>query len=211
MNKKIWSLLLVLVSLASLPASAESWRNHFDADAPARPPAFFDAVVLGTPGRANWMVIADENPPSAPNQLTQTIKSRPEGSIAAALRRNAVLENGKLSVSLKKLPGRSGLVFRMSGEKDFLVLLLDGGSGDARLTAYRAGVPKELARGQAVLDRDWGILRVTLAGGSVSAQWNEKDLLRAKDPRPASGRAGVATEGVGIAAFDELVIDDGKP
>ncbi len=211
MNKKIWSLLLVLVSLVPLPASAESWRNHFDADAPARPPAFFDEVVRGAPGRANWMVLADQNPPSAPNQLTQTIKSRPEGSIAAVLRRNAILENGKLSVALKKLPGRSGLLFRMSGEKDFLVLLLDGGSGDAWLTAYSAGVPKELSRARAVLDRDWGILKVTLAAASVSAQWNGTDLLRAKDPRPASGRAGVATEGAGIAAFDELVIDDGKP
>ena len=210
MKKKILFVLPILVSV--LPAaSAEVWRNHFDADAAARPPAFFQPVVLGVPGNANWMVVSDYNPPSSPNQLTQTIKTRPEGSIAAALRKNAVLENGTLSVSLKKLPSRAGLLFRMANEREFLVLLVDGATGDAWLTAYGDAAPKELARGKGVLDREWGNLKVSLEGGTVSATWNEKELLRGTDPKPVPGGAGVATEGAGFAAFDELVIDDGKP
>ncbi|MGH9368367.1 MAG: hypothetical protein ACRD3M_11900 [Thermoanaerobaculia bacterium] len=207
MKNKTRKALLLLVSSLPVAASGESWRSHFDADAGARPPAFFDAATLAAPGKANWIVIADFNPPSAPNQLTQTMKSRPDGSIAVALRRNVSLEDGKLSVALKKLPSRAGLVFRMAGERDFLVLLLDGQSGQARLTTYRGGVPTELARGDALLDREWGILTVSLDGATVSARWNEKDLLRGSDPGPASGQVGLATEGTGIAAFDELVID----
>ena len=66
--------LLAVALLAAAPAAlAEVWRNHFDADAASRAPAFFDFEVLGTPGKANWMVVADHNPPSAPNQLTQTV------------------------------------------------------------------------------------------------------------------------------------------
>ncbi len=196
--------------LAAAPASrAEVWRNHFESDAQSRPPAFFDLQVLGEPGRANWMVLADHNPPSAPNQLTQTVANRPEGSVAVAVRRNVTLQDGKISVALKKLPSGAGLVFREASEKDFLVLLLDGKTGASVLSAYRGGKRTELAHGKAVLDQDWGLLAVSLAGPSVTATWNEKPLLEASDASPAPGRAGVATAGPGIAAFDELVIDTG--
>jgi hypothetical protein len=196
------------VLIAAAPAAlGEVWRNHFDSDGPSRPPAFFDFQVLGAPGKANWMVVADHNPPSTPNQLTQTIGSRPAGSIAVALRRNVTLQDGKLTVALKKLPARAGLVLREASEKDFLVLLVDTQSGDARLTAYRDGKPAQLAHGKAEIDRDWGILAVSLAGSEVSATWNEKALFKAKDPKPAAGRVGLATEGPGIASFDEFVID----
>jgi hypothetical protein len=45
------------------------------------------------------MVVADRNPPSAPNQLTQTVANCPAGSIAVALRKNATLQDGKVAVS----------------------------------------------------------------------------------------------------------------
>ncbi len=178
----------------------------FDADAAGRAPAFLDFETLLAPASASWMVVADRNPPSAPNQVTQTLRNRPPGSIAVALRRNVVLGDGKLSVGLKKVPASAGLVFRMAGPKDFLLLLLDCSSGEARLTAYRRGAPTELARGKAAIDLDWGILRVGLSGPTVSASWNEKELLLGQDPKPATGRVGLATEGPGFASFDELVI-----
>jgi hypothetical protein len=117
------------------------------------------------------------------------------------------LRDGKLAAALKKLPAWEGLVFRMSSDKDFLVLLVNGQSGESRLTAYRDGTPKELGRGRAVIDRDWGNLLVVLAGQKITATFNQKSLLQATDPHPASGRAGLATEGPGIASFDEFVID----
>ena len=64
----------------------------------------------------------------------------------------------------------------------------------------------ELARGKAAIDLDWGILRVDLSGPTVSASWNEKELLQGLDAKPATGRVGLATEGPGFASFDELVI-----
>ena len=205
----VFFLLMCGLILAAPAALAERWRNHFDADAISRPPAFFDFEVLGAPGTTRWIVLNDVNPPSAPNQLTQVVANRPDGSIGVALRRSVAMADGTLSVSLKKVPAREGLVFRMTGEKDFLVLLLDGKSGQARLIAYRNGTPAELARGTAAIDRDWGILAVSLAGPTNSASWNEKELLRATDAHPASGRVGVATAGPGRASFDEFVIDTG--
>ncbi|HTO89011.1 MAG TPA: hypothetical protein VMR54_15935 [Thermoanaerobaculia bacterium] len=187
-------------------ALAETWRMDFDSDAAGRPPAFLDFETLLVPGPANWMVVADRNPPSAPNQVTQILRNRPPGSIAVALRRNVALRDGKLSVGLKKLTASAGLVLRMAGPKDFLLLLLDCSSGEARLTSYRHGVPTELARGKAAIDLDWGILRVDLSGPTVSASWNEKELLQGLDPKPATGRVGLATEGPGFASFDELVV-----
>ncbi len=195
--------------LAAGAAFAERWRNHFDADGVSGPPAFFDLQVLAAPGKARWMVLADHNNPSPPNQLTQTVATRPEGSIAAAVRRDVVFQDAKLTVALKKLPAQEGLIFRMAGEGDFLVLLINCQSGEARLTAYRGGKPTELARGKAVIDRDWGNLAVSLAGKAISATWNEKDLLQATDLKPAPGRSGLATEGPGFASFDEFVIDTG--
>ena len=38
---------------------------------------------------------------------------------------------------------------------------------------------------------------------------NDKKIFDAKDPKPASGRAGVATAGPGEASFDELLLRTG--
>jgi hypothetical protein len=95
----------------------------------------------------------------------------------------------------------------MKDEKTFLELLLDATSGQARLTSWRDGKPTPLAQGKAVIERDWGNLTVKLAGRVVSATWNEKPLLEGKDPKPVSGRFGLATEGPGNTSFDELVLE----
>ena len=191
-------------------ARAEKWRNHFDADAPSRPPAFFEFVVIGTPARANWIVIEDRNPPSAPNQLTQAVEQRPADSLALAIRRGVTIRDGKISVSLKKQPGRAGVVLRKTSDKDFVTLLFDGVSGEAVLTSWRDGKPTELARGKGMPDNAWGRLDLTLAGPSITAAWNETALLEGVDPKPAAGGVGLATQGPGRTSFDEFVIDDGK-
>lgn len=198
---------LCLLAVTASPASAEKVRNHFDSDAPLRPPAFFEFVVLGEPGRAEWMVLTDFNPPSAPSQVTQTVLRRPVDSIAAALRSGLNFRDGRLSVGLRKGSGTGGLVFRMSGEKDFLTLLVDLATGESRLSSSRGGTVSELARGTAPLDQTWGILSITADGPKVSARWNEKPLLQATDPRLAEGRTGLATSGPGTVAFDEFVIE----
>lgn len=197
--------LCALLFVAS--AQGERVRTHFDSDSAGRPPGFFDVAVWGTPGEADWKVLADVNPPSTPNKLLQTLAARPAGSIAVALRRNYTFENGELSVALRKGAGLGGVVLRAAGEKDFLLLLVDVASGDARLTSFRGGKETELARGKATVDRDWGTLSVTAAGPSLTAQWNGKSLLTATDPHPANGLVGLATTGPGQVSFDELVFD----
>jgi hypothetical protein len=200
-------LLALSAAAASGQASPSVVRNHFDSDAAMRPPAFFDFVELGAPGRSDWVVVSDFNPPSAPNLVAQTVSGRPADSIAAALRRNVSFRDGRLSIALKKGSGRGGILFRMTGEKDFLVLLVDSGSGDARLVSYRGGKAEELAHGQAALETEWGVLAIEASGAQVKATWAGKPLLTAKDPAPAAGRAGMATAGPGNAAFDEFVLE----
>jgi hypothetical protein len=205
--QKVLRALLASGLLLASRLPAETWRNHFDSDGASRAPAFFDFVVLGAEGKANWMVLADHNPPSSPNQVTQTVVSRPEGSIAVAVRRNVEFQDGRISVAIKKLPSHGGLVLRMKDDKDFLALLLDATSGEARLTSWRDGKPTALAQGKALIERDWGILEVKLSGRAVSATWNQKPLLDAKDPKPISGRYGLAAEGPGNSSFDEFVLE----
>ena len=188
-------------------ARAERVRCHFDADSGGRAPGFFDTVVWGSPGEADWKVLAAVNSPSTPNKLLQTHSNRPLGSIAVALRRTYVFEDGTVSAALRKGEGLSGIVLRAAGEKDFLVLLLDTRSGDAWLSSYRGGKPTELARGKAEVDQEWGKLFITAAGSQVSARWNDKPLLVATDPHPGSGRVGLATTGPGTASFDEFVFE----
>jgi hypothetical protein len=210
-RKNAFLALLAVCLLAPTPAvRAEKWRNHFDADAPARPPAFFDFVVIGTPARANWLVIQDQNPPSAPNQLSQVVEERPADSLALAIRRGVKIRDGNISVSLKKQPGRAGVVLRMTSPKDFVTLLFDGSTGDAELTSWRDGKPTPIARGKGAADNLWGRLDLTLAGPAITASWNEKELLHGVDPKPAAGQIGLATQGRGRTSFDEFVIDDGK-
>jgi len=198
---------LCLLASAASPAAAGKIRNHFDSDAPLRPPAFFEFVVLGAPGPAEWMVLTDANPPSAPSQVTQTRLTRPAGSIAAALRNNVVFQDGALSVGMRRGSAMGGMVFRVAGEKDFLLLLVDLATGEARLSSCREGRLSELAGGTAGLDREWGILSLEAAGPKISAAWNGKPLLAGTDPRPAAGRSGLAASGPGAASFDEFVIE----
>lgn len=198
---------VVLAAAAGLAAQPATIRNHFDSDTPMRPPGYFDFAVLGSPAQAQWTVLADYNPPSAPNQVTQTGMQRPADSVAAALRRNVLLQDGKLSVGLRKGSGQGGLVLRMVGEKDFLLLLVDLESGQSRLSSYSGGKTTELARGRAELDRAWSILSVTASGPRIVAQWDGRPLLEAADPRPMGGRTGLATAGAGAVAFDELTIE----
>jgi hypothetical protein len=205
------ALLGALAAGAAAQAVGGVIRNHFDSDAPLREPAFFDFAVLGVPGRADWMVTSDMNPPSAPNDVSQTIQDRPEGSIAVALRRNVSLRDGRLSIALKQMAGRSGMVFRMTGEKDFLALLVNLASGDARLVSYRNGKPTELAGGKVGFVTGWGVLEVTLHDAEIRTAWGGKPLFLAKDPAPAAGRVGMATSGPGAVTFDEFIIEPSEP
>ena len=195
----------LLVLAAAL--SAQTLRNHFESDALGREPAFFDFVVLGAPGAARWNVTGGHNPPSAPNYVAQIVDSRPRDSIAAALRRNSSFRDGTWSVALLGAGGRGGILFRMADEKNFLVLLIDHGTREAVLTAYRDGRPTELAKGSTQPANEWGVLKITADGPKVSASWDGKPLLEAADSKPTGGRSGMATAGPGIGSFDEFILE----
>jgi hypothetical protein len=105
--------------------------------------------------------------------------------------------------------GRGGIVFRMTGEGDFLVLLVDLATGAARLSSYRNGRSMDLASG-AVKGRDhdeWSVLKISATGPRISAQWQGKPLLEATDPNPKAGRSAMATAGPGVISFDEFILD----
>ena len=197
----------LLLFLAASGLSAQRLRNHFDADAILREPAFFDFLVLGAPGEAQWKVVAGHNPPSAPNHVSQILTERPPDSVAVALRRNSTFRDGTWSLALRRAEGHGGIVFRMTSEKDFNVLLVDLASGEARLTLYRNGRANEVARGKAKVANEWGTLMIRANGPKISADWDGKPLLEASDPNPAAGRAGMATSGPGVVSFDEFVLD----
>ena len=197
--------------LVAASARAEKLRTHFDTDSAGRPPGFFDLVVWGAPGEADWLVLGDVNPPSTPNKLIQTRDARPAESIAVALRRNYSFADGDISVGLRRGNGRMGIVFRAAGDQDFLLLLVSAADGSARLSSWRGGKETELARGKAVIDHEWSTLAVTASAGSITARWNGKPLLSGTDPHPVSGRVGLATAGPGQASFDELVFDAAAP
>ncbi len=198
---------LLLAALASAALPAETLRNHFDTDGIMRPPGFFDFAVLGAPGAARWLILSDLNPPSAPNCVSQTEAARPTDSIAAALRRNQVFQDGAMSTFVKRGPGRAGLLLRTVDEKNFLVVLADTGTGEAVLWSYRDGKPSELGRGRSPFERGWEKLGVTASGPKVAVLVNDQKLFEAADPRPAAGRTGLATAGPGSARFDEFVIE----
>ena len=120
-------------------------RNHFDSDAAMRAPAFFDFAILAAPGPAEWVVLSDFNPPSAPNQTTQTIQDRPADSIAAAIRRSVSFVDGRLSIAIKKAGGRGGILFAWRARRTFWFSCVDSRPGDAHLMSYRGGKPTELA------------------------------------------------------------------
>ena len=197
---------LVLAALGGA-LGAETLRNHFDTDSIMRPPGFFDFAVLGAPGAARWLILSDRNPPSAPNCLSQTGSTRPADSIAVALRRNQVFQDGTVATFVKRGAGRSGLLLRMADEKNFLVLLADTGTGETVLWSYQEGKPAELGRGRAPFERGWEELGVTATGPKLTVLFNDQKLFEAADPRPVAGRTGLATAGPGEARFDEFLID----
>lgn len=213
MKKKIGTTLFGLLAIAAvapaLGAQTQRLRNHFDNDALLQPPAFFDFVVLGTPAQASWKVLTSKNAPSLQNYVSQVIRVRPPDSIAVALRRNAQFADGTWSVAMLRGQGHGGILFRMADEKNFRILLVNLGSGEARLVGYENGVPAELAQGQVKLDREWNFLEIVAKGANIVARVNEQPLLEAVDPKPVSGKGGLATAGPGMASFDEFILDPG--
>lgn len=198
---------------ALLPAAAlpDQNRNHFDSDSLMRSPGFFDLVALGEPGKARWLVLADDNPPSAPNRLVQTEARLPAGAIAAALRRNVTFQDGTASTFVRQGSGHAGVILRMTDEKNFLLLLVDTASGEVVLSRYAGGTSSELGRGQSAFPHPWQKVGARLAGADVAVSFGDRPLFEAKDPKPASGRAGVAAMGPGEASFDEFVVDFQAP
>jgi hypothetical protein len=176
-----------------------------------RTPGFFDLVVIGEESkqsRAKWLILTDTNPPSSPYRLAQVNTTRPDGSIAAVLRRNVELQDGTVSTFVKRSPSRAGLILRMADSQNFLLLLANAATGELVLTSYRDGKPAELGTGSAVFANPagWETIGAILEGPSVTVSVNGKKLFDAKDPKPVSGRVGLATAGPGEASFDELII-----
>jgi len=207
MMRKSFPLLLAGFLLSAAVPAAEGVRNHFDSDSLGRAPGFFDLVVLGAPGPARWLILGDPNPPSAPNRLAQVTRNRPADSIAAAIRRSFVFQDGTVSTFIRRGGGLEGLILRMVDEKDFLILLVDSGSGNAVLSSYRDGKATELGRGQALLDRTWEKFSVVASGPTLTVLFNDQMLFEAKDQRPATGKTGLAAAGPGEASFDEFVLE----
>jgi hypothetical protein len=48
---------------------------------------------------------------------------------------------------------------------------------------------------------------VTALGPELSVLFNDQKLFGARDPKPVSGRTGLATAGPGEASFDEFLIE----
>lgn len=198
--------------VSSVPAGAETIRNHFDTDSMMRAPGFFDLVVLGpVAAPARWIVLTDVNPPSAPNKLAQVESKRPVDSIAAAVRRTYSFEDGRMTTFVRRGGSRAGLLLRMTDEKNFVVLLVDTMSGEAVLSAYHDGKPEELGRGRAKFDRDWEKLGVVATGPALTVLFNDQKLFEATDPKPAGGRTGLVAAGPGEASFDEFVLQFESP
>ena len=192
------------------PLSAEKVRNHFDSDSIMRPPGFFDFAVLGEAGPAKWLILSDMNPPSAPACAVQVESKRPDGSVAAAVRRTYVFRDGTSSVFFKRGGSRSGLVLRYVDDKNYLLLLVDGASGEAVLTSVRDGKSTVLGRGKGTFTDPWQKLGVEASGPSVKASLGDSPLLEGTDPHPVAGRAGMAAAGPGEARFDELVFESAE-
>lgn len=191
---------------AAAPLSGETVRNHFDSDALMRPPGFFDFVVVGS-APARWLVLNDPNPPSAPFRLVQVDTKRPDDAVAIAVRRTYAFADGTVTTYLKKGGSQAGLVLRMADAKSFVVLLVDTRTGVARLLSYRDGKATELGRGKAVFVNDWEKFGVVAAGPSLKVTFGDQPLFEAKDPKPASGKTGLAAAGPGDASFDEFILE----
>jgi hypothetical protein len=199
-------LLVACAAAAAAPLSAETVRNHFDSDAMMRPPGFFDFVVVGS-APARWLVLSDPNPPSAPFRLVQVEKKRPADALAIAVRRKYAFQDGTVTTYVKRGGSQAGFVLRMTGEKDFIALLIDTQTGVVRLLSYRDGHATELGRGHAEFVSDWEKFGVVAAGPSLKVTYDDRPLFEAKDPKPAAGKTGLAAAGPGEASFDEFVLE----
>ena len=114
---------------AALPA--EKIRNHFDTDALFQPPGFFDFVVLGAPGAAQWKVLtgksalASELCGTDPSPIVPRSRSRPPCAATWISRW------GLVGMMMLRGQGRGGIVFRMADEQNFPgAALSTSGSGE---------------------------------------------------------------------------------
>lgn len=202
-----WAFLAALAVLGPPAARAEKIRNHFDADSIMRPPGFFDLTFFGPETKVRWFVLTDLNPPSAPNRLVQTETQRPDGSIAVALRRTYAFRDGSASTMIKQGTGHAGLLVRVVDDKNYVLLMVNTATGELVLSSTVAGKTAELGRGQAPFSRLWQKFGITAAGPALTVLVDDQKVFAAGDPKPSSGRVGLATSGPGEVSFDELVLE----
>ena len=113
---------------------------------------------------------------------------------------------------MKRGASLEGLILRMADEKNFLMLLVDAASGDTVLSDVPAdGKAVELGRGHAALGAGWEKLSVAAAGPALTVSFNDQKIFEAKDPKPATGKTGLAAAGPGDASFDEFVLESSDP
>ena len=198
-----WALLLLL---AAAPPRRRTPAPRAEAAQPLRlrraasgsPPSSISRFS-GRPDRPTGESWAATIRPPRRTTSPRSSPSRPDDSIAVALRRNSAFRDGVWSlVAAPRRSGRGGIVFRMAGEKDFLVLLLDLATGDARLLRLpRWHARRSSAKATAKFGSEWGVLAISAAGPKISAEWDGQAAPAGDRSEPVAGRSGMATAGPG--------------
>ncbi len=205
-------LLVPAVLSAGTTSAADQIRLSFDEDAPGTPPAYLRFESSGGLSTGGWRVEPSDNPVTTPNVAVQTDSAGAAGQYRFALSTEAKsFRNGSVRASLRcgkaGSPCRSGVALRYAGPGDFVAAVYDFSKSTVTLFAMRKGKSETLGSTRfESLERFWTTVSVDAKGKDLAVQVSGRDVLKAKDPHPRAGEAGLIAEGGGIESFDELVL-----
>jgi len=205
--------ILAILAAAAPAAAPKTYDYSFDLQAPGAPPAFFRFAVSDGGEAATWKIIPNGSPVNRPNTLVQTDASGGAERVHFALAEDPPdFADGVVTVSVlgrRNSPDcAGGIAARFKSPSDYVGLCYDFHQEKAVLFSVRGGKRMVLATSPALASRQhgWRTLRLTLKGADLVAEVSEREAVRARDPDPRRGAAGMFAAGGLAQFFDDLHI-----
>jgi hypothetical protein len=204
---------LLVFSILTLVAGAESTKRDFEADAAGQPPAGFEFARTGGGAEGKWVVRiekgADKN-----HVLVQESADTTDYRFPVAVLKEGVYKDVTLSVRARAQSGEVdqgfGLVWRYKDANNYYVTRCNADEDNCTIYHTVGGRRRAfLNQNVKVAKHTWHTLKVEATGDHFVVWYDGNKVLDAKDETfKDAGKVGLWTKADSVIEFDDLVVEE---
>lgn len=205
-------LLLAVLSLSTLEASADSLKRDFEADAIGSPPAGFEFGRTGGGAEGRWVVRVEKGGNDS-HVLAQESADPTDYRFPVAVLKDAAYKDAILSVRARPLSGEVdqgfGLVWRYKDANNYYVTRCN--ADEDNCTIYHTVNGRRQAfqnKGVKVAKNTWHTLRLEATGDHFVVTYDGAKVLDATDGTfKDAGKVGLWTKADSVIEFDDFTVE----